>query len=130
MYANQLCKRLGRSDRGNRYRARRRVKIGIRSRDRPRSRKSAVLPFLDCEIERCQQLGRKYGRVEPRIQMRPCLAQCFSLFAYVKSKQLEISIIGLGKYERLVESEYRSAVRLRVCKREYEQSCDEYAGHF
>src|SRR5258707_889288 len=130
MNAKQLCERLGRSNRGNRDRTSRRVKIGIRPRDRPRSREGPELPFLDREIERREQLGRKHGCVESRIQVRLCLAQCFSLFAYVKSKLLEVSIIGLGQQERFVEREYRSTVRLSVCEREYEQCCDEYAAHF
>ena len=37
MDANQLRERLGRSDRGNRDGTGRRMKIGVRSRDRPRS---------------------------------------------------------------------------------------------
>jgi len=70
------------------------MKIGVRSWDRPRSRESTELPFLYCEIERSQQLGRKHGCIEPRIQVRLCLAQCFSLFAYIKSELLEVSIVG------------------------------------
>src|SRR5690242_21854701 len=112
MNAKQLGKRLGGSDRGNRDWTSRCVKIGVGPGYRPRSRKSTELPFLDCEIERREQLGRKHGCVEPRIQVRLCLAQCFSLFAHVKSKLLEVPIIGLGLQERFVEREHPSAARL------------------
>src|SRR5258708_5417217 len=118
MNAKQLCEWLGRSNRGNRDRTSGRVKIGIRPRDRPRSREGTELPFLDREIERREQLGRKHGCVEPRIQVRLCLAQCFSLFAYIESKLLEISIIGLGQVERVVEGEHLATARLRVGTRE------------
>src|SRR5258706_11728586 len=114
MNANQLCEWLGRSNRGNGDWASRRVKIGVGSWNRPRSCVGTELPFLDGEIERREQLRRKHGCVEPRIQVRPCLAQCFSFFAYIKSKLLEVSIIRLGQQERVVESEHPSAARLRV----------------
>src|SRR5258708_16168025 len=129
MNAKQLGERLGRSNRGNRDRTSGRVKIGIRPRDRPRSREGTELPFLDGEIERREQLRRKHGCVEPRIQVRLCLAQCFSFFAYIKSKLLEVSIIRLGQQERVVEREHPSAARLRVSTRKEAQCCAEYAGH-
>src|SRR6267378_6730968 len=93
MDANQLCERLGRSNRGNCDWTSRRVKIGVRPRDRPCSRERTELPFVDCEIERRKQLGRKHGGVKPRIQMQLGLAQCFALLAYVKSELLEVSIL-------------------------------------
>src|SRR5258708_4368242 len=105
MNANQLCERLGRSDRGNRDRTGRRVKIGVRPRDRPCSRERTELSFVDCEIERRKQLGRKHGGVKPRIQMRLGLAQCFALLAYVKPPYFQVSVIGLSQGERFVERE-------------------------
>jgi hypothetical protein len=93
------------------------VKIGVGPWDRTRSWEGTELPFLNCEIERREQLGSKHGGVEPRIQVRLCRAQCFSLFAYVKSKLLEVSIVRASQHERFVESEYCSTARLRICKR-------------
>src|SRR5437660_6303422 len=118
MDANQLRERLGRSDRGNCDGTGRRMKIGVRSRDRPRSWESAELPFVDCEIERRKQLGRKHGGVKPRIQMRLGLAQCFALPAYVKSELLEVSIIGFGQLECFVEREYPTTAPLRAGTRQ------------
>src|SRR5712691_10313961 len=46
MDANQLRKRLGRSYRGNRYWTSRRVKVGVRSRDRPVAGKVPSCPLL------------------------------------------------------------------------------------
>src|SRR6266436_2916175 len=129
MNANQLCQRLGRSDRGNRYWTGRRVKIGVRPRDRPCSGERTELPFVDCEIERRKQLGRKHGGVKPRIQMRLGLAQCFALLAYVKSELLEVSIVGFGQLECFVEREYRCTVRLPHCKLELAECRNQYAGH-
>src|SRR5580700_6314307 len=97
MNAKQLCKRLGHGNRGNRDWTSRRVKIGVSPWNRPRACVGTELPFLDCEIEGREQLGRKQKGVEPRIQVRLCLAQCFSLFAYVKSKQSQVAISGLGE---------------------------------
>src|SRR5258708_20224149 len=96
MNAKQLGKRLGRGARGNRNWTSRRVKIGVGPWDRPRSCVGTELPFLDCEIERREQLRSKEGGVKSRIQMRLRLPQCFSLFAYVESKLLEVSIIRLA----------------------------------
>src|SRR5882724_8578073 len=98
MDANQLCKRLGRSDRGNRDWARRRVNVGVRTRDWPRSRESAELSGLDCEIERGKQLGRKHGGIEPGIQVRLCLAKCLLLPDHIESPLLEFSIVGPDQY--------------------------------
>src|SRR5882757_6330242 len=114
MNPNQLCERLGRSDRGNRDWTGRRVKVGVRSRYRPRSWESAELPFVDREIEWRKQLGRKHGGVKPRIQMRLGLAQCFALPAYVKSELLEVSIIRFGQLECFVEREYPATAPLRA----------------
>src|SRR5258708_28635651 len=118
MDANELCKRLGGGDRCNRDWTGRRVKISVRPGDRPCSGERTELPFVDCEIERREQLGRKHGCVEPRIQVRLGLAQYFSFFAYIESKLLEISITGLGQVERVVEGEHLATARLRVGTRE------------
>src|SRR3954447_20496766 len=125
MNAKQLGKRLGGSDRGNRDWTRRRVKIGVGSWNRPRSCVGTELPFLDREIERREQLRRKHGYVEPRIQVRLGLAQYFSFFPYIKSKLLEVSIIGLGQQERVVEREHPYPAPLSVSTREQAQCCDE-----
>src|SRR5258708_38827005 len=118
MDANELCKRLGGGDRGNRDWTGRRVKIGVRPGDRPCSGERTELPFVDCEIERRQQLGRKHGGVKPGIQMGLGLAQCFLLLAYIKSEPLEVSVVGLGQQKRFVERENLSTVRLSVYARE------------
>src|ERR1700688_3497038 len=118
MNAKQLGERLGGSDRGNRDRTRRRVKIGVGSWNRPRSCVGTELPFPDGEIEGREQLGRKHGCVEPRLQVCLCLAQCFSFFTYIESKLLEVSIIGLGQQDRVVERDHPSPARLRVSTRE------------
>src|SRR5258708_26660889 len=114
MNAKHLGQRLGRSNRGNGDWASRRVKIGVGSWNRRRSCVGTELPFLDREIERREQLGRKHGCVEPRIQVRLYLAQCFSFFAYIKLKLLQISIIGFGQHNCFVEREHHSAARLRA----------------
>src|SRR5713226_2061704 len=115
MDANQLGKRLGCSDRSNRDWAGRSVKISVRSRDRACSRERTELSFVDCEIERRKQLGRKHGGVKPRIQMSLRLAQRFALPAYITPPYFQVSIIGLSQRERFVECEYRCAVRLCFC---------------
>src|ERR1700682_2266034 len=115
MDTEQLRKRLGRSDRGNGYWTSGRVKIGVRSRNRPRGRKSSKLACFDCEIDRCEQLGCKHGGVEPRIQVALRGPQGFTLFAHVKSGVLQISIIGARKRDRFVERQYLSAASLCVC---------------
>src|SRR5260221_13988028 len=125
MNAKQLCQRLGRSNRGNGDWASRRVKIGVGSWNRPRSCVGTELPFLDREIERREQLGRKHGCVEPRIHVRLYLAQCFSFFAYIKSKLLEVSIIRFGQQKRVVEREQPCPAPLSVSTREQAQCCDE-----
>src|SRR5258708_37655375 len=96
------------------------MKIGVRPWNRPGSRERTELTFVDCEIERRKQLGRKHGGVKPRIHMRLGLTQCFVLLAYVKSELLEVSIIGFGQLESFVEREYRCTVRLPRCKLELE----------
>src|SRR5437588_641558 len=118
MNTKQLGERLGRRDRGNRDWTSRRVKVGVGSWDRPRPWEGTELPFLNCEVERREQLGGKHGGVEPRVQVCLCLSQCFSLFAYVKSKPLEVSIVGPGQPKCFVEREYCPIARLRVCTRE------------
>jgi len=50
--------------------------------------------------------------------MRLGFTECFSLFAYVKSELLEVSIIGFGQLERFVEREYCPIGRLGLCTRE------------
>src|SRR5437588_11353263 len=102
MDTNRLCEGLCYSDRGNRDWTGRRVKIRVRPRDGPCSRERSELPFVDCEIERRKQLGRKHGGVKPRIQMRLGLAQCFAMPAYVKAELLDVSIIGFRQLERFV----------------------------
>src|SRR5258708_32136940 len=109
MDANQLRKRLGRSDRGNRYRTSRRVQVGVGPRDRPGARESTELALLDREIDRRDQLGRKYSGVEPRIQVRPCLAQYLPLLYYIKSRALQVAIIRPGQHDCFLDREYRSA---------------------
>src|SRR6267154_3527239 len=129
MNAKQLCKRLSCRNRGNRYWTSRGVKIGVGSWDRPRSRKSAELPFLYCEVERCEQLSCEHGSVEPRIQVRLHPAQCFSLLAYVKPELLEVSIVRFGQLERFIEREYTATAPLRAGTRQKEQYCDEREDH-
>ena len=69
------------------------MKISVRRRDRPCSPERTELPFVDGEIERRKQLGRKHGGVKPRIQVRLGLTECFALPAYLKSELFEISIV-------------------------------------
>src|SRR5882762_4162103 len=118
MNANQLCQRLGGSDRGNRYWTGRRVKIGVGPRDRSCSRERTELPFVDCEIERRKQLGREHGGIEPRIQVRLHLTQCFSLLANIKPKLFEVSIVRFGQLERFIKREYTATAPLRAGTRE------------
>src|SRR5258708_26358688 len=127
MDANQLCKRLGHSDRSTRYWTSGGMKIGVRSGNRPRSRESAELPCLDCEINRREQLGGKHRGIEPGIQVRFCLAGRFSLPLYIKPPLFQIPIVGPGQGERFFEREYRSVFCLRVCKLEQAERSNQYA---
>jgi len=61
--------------------------------------------------------------------VRLCLAHCFSLLDYIKSKLLEVSIIGFGQLERFVEREYGCTVRLRHRKLELAECSNQYASH-
>ena len=61
--------------------------------------------------------------------MRLGLIYCFLLLADIKSKLLEISIIGFGQLEGFVECEHLSAARLHLRKGKYAMRCDEYASH-
>src|SRR5882672_9435885 len=117
MDPEQLCKRLSRRDRGNRYWASRRVKIRVRSRNWPSSWKAAELPCVDCEVQRGKQLCRENSGVESWIKLDLRLTQCFRLFADFETRLLKCSIIGARKGERFVERQDLSTGGLCLCAR-------------
>src|SRR5580700_1371179 len=103
MDPEELRKRLGRGDRGNRYGTGGRVKIGIRSRDWPSSWESAKLACVDCKVERGEQLCRENGGVQPRIILGFRLFERFRLLAHFETGLLQLSILGARKRDRFVE---------------------------
>src|SRR5229473_950626 len=124
MDPEQLCKRLGRSDRGNRYWTSGRVKIRVRSRNWPSSWKCAELACVDCEVQRGKQLCRENSGVESWIKLGLRLAQCFRLFADFETRLLKCSIIGTRNRERFVKLQYLSVAGLRVYARRQENRCN------
>src|SRR5580692_9039910 len=123
MDTEQLRKRLGRSDRGNRDWTSGRVKIGVRSRNRPGPWESAELACVDCKIEWGKQLSREHRGVESWIKLSLRCAQCFRLSADFKTRLLQASIIGARKRERFVERQNFSTASLCVCAKGQAHRC-------